>query len=196
MTDQTPPSEPTTESGAVPEMAPPPAPSGWVQPAAPPPMPPASEWVMPAAARQGGAVSGLSKIGALVLVLFGLFWTVIGALFVVSGNLIKDTINLSQDFGDLGNAVAGILFVFGIAILVIAIVEVLVGIFAWRGSGLARVLGILYGLLFGLGSLFVMSGARQAEAGASGSPAIVLIVFGVGYLYVLVAFLFRWRQSA
>jgi hypothetical protein len=191
MTDQTPPTDPTPETPPVP-----PAPSGWVQPAAPPPMPPASDWVMPASAVQRGAVSGLSKLGALVLIIFGVLWALIGALFVVSGNFLKDTINLTQDYGELGNAVAGILFVFGIVILVIAIVEILVGVFAWRGSSLARILGILYGLLFGLGSLFVATGARQADATASGGPGIVLIVFAVGYLYVLAAFLLRWRQAA
>jgi hypothetical protein len=159
-------------------------------------MPPASEWVMPAAAAQQGGVSALSKVGALVLIVFGVLWAIFGALFVVAGNFIKDTINLSQDYGELGDAVAGVLLVFGIAILVIAIVEVLVGVFAWRGSGLARVLGVLYGLLFGLGSLFLVTGARQADAASGGSPAIVFVAFAVGYLYVVAAFIFRWRRPA
>lgn len=191
MTDQGPSIEPTPET-----LPAPPAPSGWVQPAAPPPMPPASEWVMPAAAAQQGGVSALSKVGALVLIVFGVLWAIFGALFVVAGNFIKDTINLSQDYGELGDAVAGVLLVFGIAILVIAIVEVLVGVFAWRGSGLARVLGVLYGLLFGLGSLFLVTGARQADAASGGSPAIVFVAFAVGYLYVVAAFIFRWRRPA
>jgi hypothetical protein len=191
MTDQTPPTEPMPEAPPTP-----PAPSGWVQPAAPPPIPPASEWVMPAATAPGGGISGLSKLGALVLIVFGALWALFGALFVVAGNFIKDTLNLSADFGDLGDAVAGILFVVGIAVIVVAIVEILVGVFAWRGSGLARVLGVLYGLLFGLGSLFLMTGARQADAASSGSPAIIFIVFAVGYLYVVAAFIFRWRQTA
>ena len=52
--------------------------------------------------------------------------------------------------------------------MVIALAEVLTGIFAWRGSA----------------------------TGASSRPALILLVFAIGYLYALGVFTVRWRRRA
>jgi hypothetical protein len=190
MTDQQPPNAPPPEAPvAPPAPAAPPPPSGWGQP----PAPPASAWVAPVAARQQGPVTGLAKLGALVLVVFGLLWALIGVLFVVAVSAIRDLADLGPGFRDLA---AGLFVGIGIVILFIALVEILAGIFAWRGSGLGRFIGIVYGLVFGGGTLLpVLQGSQTDVAGAQGG-ALFLLVFAVGYLYTLVVFLFRWRRAA
>ena len=56
----------------------------------------------------------------------------------------------------------------GVVILVIGIVEVLAGIFSWRGSGWARVVGIIYGLLLGLLFVAGLFGPRSSVSDVNG----------------------------
>jgi hypothetical protein len=147
----------------------------------------------PAAARQG-PVSGLAKLGAVVLIIFGLLWAVIGALLVVASRAISDLVG-AQGFGEFGDFAAGLFGAIGIGILVIALIEILAGLFAWRGSGLARFAGIVYGLVFGAGSLLVATSSRGTDAAAAQGGALFIGVFAIGYLYTLVVFIFRWRRA-
>jgi hypothetical protein len=154
----------------------------------------------PAAARQG-PVSGLAKLGALVLFVFGVLWALIGGLLLVAGGAIRDQLGFAQDFGqpfgqDFGDLAAGLFVGIGIVILFIALVEILAGIFAWRGSGLARFAGIVYGLVFGVGSLLVAAGGRGTDAAAAQGGVLFMAVFAIGYLYTLLVFIFRWRRAA
>lgn len=203
--DQQPPTTP--QPSAPPEPAAPPpvqAASGWAQPPPPPPQAPSgwgqapaagTAWVMPQDAAIQGAVTGLSKLGAVVLILFGALWTLIGLLFVLIGAGIN---SLGDSFGDpnglvgLGDVVGGVLVGFGVVILAISLVEIATGVFAWRGNGPARVVGIAYGLLFGLGCLFsAVAGTRSDEARGG---AVFLLVLAIGYLYTAAVFIVRWRQ--
>ena len=91
-----------------------------------------------------------------------------------------------------GGVIAGI----GVVVLVIAVVEVLTGFLAWRGSGFARVLGILYGLVFGGLTLLAAAGSSgRAEVAGSGAGMVSLVV-GLAYLYTAVIFIIRWRSPA
>ncbi|TMD31093.1 MAG: hypothetical protein E6I94_03450, partial [Chloroflexi bacterium] len=88
-----------------PAPASPPAQPAWGQP----PAAPASQWVQPptvAAAR--GSVTGLAKIGAVILILFGLLWTLFWGAVVVLGAALKGTFDqFGTGVGDtLGGAVA------------------------------------------------------------------------------------------
>ena len=74
--------------------------------------------------------------------------------------------------------------------------EILTAIFAWRGNALARVMGILYGLVFGIGSLLAALGGLRSEADGAAGGAAVLLAFAIGYLYVLGAFTVSWRRRA
>ena len=220
---------------ATQRMEPPPLP-GYGQPP-PPPAPPMSTapvpppaagtpgwtgpvsgqpaWTLPA----GGSsttyvvaqpgVTGLAKLGALVLILFGLFWTLVGGALLLVGRALTDTDipELQQtiivngeviSYAELAvNIAAGI----GVVILVLAVLEVLVGIFAWRGSGFARFIGTLYALIFGIPLLLAAlggSGSRDVGGATTNttSGVVVLLVLAIAYLYVAIVFIFRWRSRS
>ncbi len=172
---------------AAPTDAPPTAaPPAWVAPAA------ASGWVAPAETPRGH-VTGLAKLGALILLLMGTFWTLAGVGLIAAGGAIKDSID-SSEFRGLGDIASGALIATGTGVAIFAIVEILVGIFAWRGHGFARVLGILYGLVFGVGALSVGLGARSNATSGTAAGVGILVAIAVAYLYVALVFLVRYRS--
>jgi hypothetical protein len=130
-----------------------------------------------------------------VLIVFGALWAVIGALLLVASGVIRDMVGSVSGLG-VGDLAAGLFVGIGIAILFVALVEILAGLFAWRGSGLARFAGIVYGLVFGVGSLLVATGGGGTDAAASQGGALFIGLFAAGYLYTLVVFIFRWRRAA
>ena len=180
-----------------PSGAPVSAPSG---PPMAPPAPPPSAWVTAPVQQSRGGVTGLAKLGALVLVLFGLFWSLIGAALLVAGGLatsILEQMDLEgMDQGQLGDILGGAIAGFGIVILLIAIVEVLVGIFAWRGSGFARMLGILYGLGFGGITLLAALGSSQSAEVSAAGGGVATLAIAIAYLYVALVFIVRYRARA
>jgi hypothetical protein len=202
----TPPAAWQPTPSAAPPQAPPPPPAGWTAPpSAPPPSapPPPAVWAAaaPPPVRSGG-VTGLAKLGALILFLMGILWSLIGLAFVVGGGFLTQILEGVEveglGEGVFGNILAGLAVGVGLVILVIAIMEAIVGILSWRGSGFARVMGILYGLLFGLGTLSsVMSASQVPEASADGAGGgIVAIVIAIAYLYVAIVFIFRYRSAS
>jgi hypothetical protein len=138
------------------------------------------------AAELQGPIGTLSRRGAVALVALGVLWALVGAVILL----------FRPDEGDDSFFRAPI----GIAMLIPALVQVVTGIFAWRGSGLARAVGILLGLVFGVGSVF---GALAAVSPLTSTGAlrtvpllVVFIVGAAGYLYTLVVFIFRWHRAA
>jgi len=201
-----PPANPPAASAIPP--APPafaPAPPGAIaptQPAAPPAAPP-SAWIQPtpAVVRAQGGVTGLSKVGALFLFLVGLVWTLVGIVGVVAAGVFRSLVEnmnleglegVSQ--GQVADIFAGAVIGIALVILVIAIVEMLVGIMAWRGSGFARMLGVLYGLFFGLTGILAAQGATQSDQDTA-RGGLILLVLAAGYLYTAAVFAVRWRSA-
>jgi hypothetical protein len=181
---------------AAPAAAEPAAPTGWVQPP-PAPAPAPGQWVMPPAAVTRGGVTGPAKLGALVLIVFGVLWALLGVVIILSGSVITSLPGFGDQIGNLQlSSLTGIIVGVGIVILFIALVEVLAGIFAWRGSGLARFIGMVYGLVFGLGTLLSVAQASQASSADTRGGGLFLLVFAIGYLYVLAVFIFRWRRRS
>ena len=174
--------------GYQPQQVPPP---GWGQPQQGW-APPGGMWV-----QMKQPVTGLAKIGALYLALLGLLIALLGAVFiiggVVGGAALQDSITSNGLDSTLGNAVAGIAIVIGGFVLIIGVLHLLSGIFAWRGAGVARVLGVIFGLIFGgLG----LVGALGSTANASTASAGVLTwAIVIGYLYTAVVFIFVWKQK-
>jgi hypothetical protein len=165
-------------------------------PGTPQPPPPATAWVMSTDVGQRGPVSGLAKLGALILILFGVLWTLIGGGFLLLGGIAK---NLGDQTGisGLGDLAGDVLAIFGIVILVVALVEIATGLFAWRGTGFARFVGILYGLVFGLGTLLpVLGSSRTSTTTDTTGGVAVLLVFAVGYLYTALVFIVRYRDRS
>jgi len=196
-----PPSPPGSMSAA------PPTPTGPMSAAPPPPPSPTPGWVGPASAQPVWSqpavgysytpkvgVTRLAKLGALVLILFGLLWAVIGGALLAVGGALTSANEPTGFFpvGFLAGLAAGI----GIAILVVAIIEVVIGVFAWRGSGFSRFIGTIYALVFGIGSLLIALGGGQNSTDSTAnttSGVVILLVFAIGYLFTALAFIFRWK---
>ena len=185
-----------TEQAPPPQSPPPVAPSGWSQPA--PAGPTGAGWVQPAAAGAYGPVTGLAKVAGIVILLFGLFWGAIGGLILLAGGLTKAGSG-STSFAQFGDAVGNFIAGFGIVILVLAIIELIAGIGILMSKDWARVAGIVYSLIFGVGSIFIVlagvgAGNADSGTGAAASTLVFGLVFLVGYLYALFALGMRWRS--
>ena len=178
------------------EYAPPaqPAPGGWAQPG-----PTATGWVVPVVAARG-PVTGLAKIAGLILLVFGLLWTGIGALFVLGGAAAKVG-GSNAGIPGLGNAVGDFIAGFGIVILVIAVIEILGGIGVMLSREWGRIIGICYALIFGFGSVFIVAGGAsannvRADTTGGGVALVIGLVFLLGYAYALIVLMARWRGRA
>lgn len=155
---------------------------------------------MPAGAMMPGATStrpgttGLAKIGSLFLTITGLLIGLLGALIVLLGSAFADQL---EPIGLGARAIGAVIAFFGVVLITIGIVQVLTGIFSWRGAGVARVLGVIFGLLLGLiflGSATTTQVSTTTGETASGGP--VAWVLAIGYLYTAVVFVFAYRQKS
>jgi hypothetical protein len=156
-----------------------------------------SQWVRPSAAAARGPVTGLSKIGAVILLINGILWTLIWGAVVALGAAAKGSLD-SMGGTAFGDAVGGALAAVGIFFLVIAVLELLVGVGAWMGKEWGRIGGIVYSLLFGGVLLFSglsALGARSDAANATGG-ALILLAFAAAYIYTLIVLAVRWRGRA
>ena len=189
-----PPASPTP-----PPIAPPP--SAW-QPAAPPPpgYVPApggvpGQWAAPPAGmmwvQQKTPTTLLAKIGAVFLMITGILIGVLGAFVVLGGSVIR---NIGG--GDsVSTAVGGAVAIFGVIIVLIAILQLLSGIFGWRGAGPARVLGVIYGILFGLIALAGGGGTTDPSTGVTTGGGPLAYLVAIGYLYTAIIFIFAYKQK-
>ncbi len=175
-------------------------PAGWVQQQQQPLQgwaPPQQGWVQPGMVATQGPVTPLAKIGALVLILFGLFWAAIWGIVAVggaaatSGGLVQIPGAGSIDLSAVANAI----LIFGLVMAIIAVLEIVIGVFSWRGGGAARLFGVIYALLFGGVSLLIGVSARGETVPGSSSGAIFFLIFAVGYLYTAAVFVFAFRKS-
>ena len=175
------------------QYAPPPAPSGWAQPA------PASQWVQPTGVQ--GPVSGLGKLGGLIIALIAALWIFFGVLVVVGGALTKglfDSLGSGNQFSD---AVGGAIAVVGVIILVFAVIEFLGGLGALFGKDWGRVISIIFGLLFGVACLLIgvsaLAGGRSADSDVASSAiggALFFLAHAVLYLLAVILLMARWRR--
>jgi hypothetical protein len=141
-------------------------------------------------------VTGFSKAAGLILIIYSLLWILVGAALIFIGRTFLGSATTRPDLGiDLDALSAGVA-VFGVILLVLGIVQLLAGVFAWRGSGAARVLGVIFGLLWGLlfllGALGGASSSQTNDATASG--LVFTLVLAAGYLYSAGALMFAWRR--
>jgi hypothetical protein len=151
-------------------------------------------------AGQKGPVTILAKFAGIILLVFGLLWTAIGVVIVLGGAAAKVGGN-SAGIPVVGNAVGDFLAGFGIVILVIAIIEVLGGVGVILSKDWGRIIGIIYALMFGVGSVFIVLGgvsaSKNVDTGSGGAVTLIVgLVFLLGYLYSLFALGVRWRGRA
>lgn len=182
------------EQQTPPAGQPAPAQGGWGQPPAQPP----AGWAQPQPQPSyRPSTTGLAKLGSLILILWGLLFTLLGGVTVAGGALFRDALRsmAGQDLegGQFADALGAGLAIIGVIVLVIALAEVLVGIFSWRGSGFARVLGIIYGLLFGL---TLLAGSLGAPTDGSNGGGVVGLVLAGSYLYTAFIFIVAYRSRA
>lgn len=184
-----PPPPPQYAPPPAPQYAPPPqpVPGSWAQPA-----PAGSQWVMPPA--QQGPVTLLSKFAGIIILLFGLGWTAIGALITFGGAVVS-TASDNSAFSQLGDAFGGVIAGLGIVILVIAIIELLGGIGILLSKSWGRIIGIAYSLIFGAGSLLIALGGGRASDTTNAGPGVLIfgVVCFVLYAYSLIVLMARWR---
>jgi hypothetical protein len=181
-----PPATPTPPAAPPPSPWPPAPESGPGQPAIPPGM-----MLVPI---QKPPVTTLARVGALFLATTGLLAVIIGALFVILGRALTGN---NSVFDDTLGDVAGVAFVvLGAIIVVFFGLQFLAGIFAWRGSGVARVIGVIYGLFFGLLGLAGTLNARGAASGVRTGGGVLGVLIAVGYLYTAIVFIAAWRRKA
>jgi hypothetical protein len=179
----------------APVPAAPPA-TGWNQP---PAAPATTGWVQPSAAAARGPVTGFAKIGAVVLVVNGILWTLFWGAIVLLGAAAKGSLDSLGGGTALGDSIGGAIAAVGIFFLVIAVLELIVGVASWMGKEWARIGGIVYALLFG--GVLLLSGLSALGAGNStgtntAASALVILAFAIAYIYTLVVFAVRWRGRA
>jgi hypothetical protein len=118
-----------------------------------------------------------------------------GLVVLVGGAALRDI----RDTAGLGDAIGGAMAVLGIIIAVIGVLQLLSGLFAWRGSSGGRAGGIIFGLLFGVfGLLGLISALRVndlTDSGSTGGSLVFSLILAVGYLYTAAVFLFAFRQK-
>lgn len=175
------------------QYAPPPAPSGWAQPA------PASQWVQPSAVQ--GSVTGLAKLGGLIIALIAALWIFFGVLIVIGGAVTKGLFDSVGSGTQLSDAVGGAIAVVGVIILVIAIIEFIGGLGALFGKDWGRVISVIFGLLFGVVSLLIgvsaLAGGRSASSDVATSAvggALFFLAHAVLYLFATIVLMARWRR--
>jgi hypothetical protein len=127
-----------------------------------------------------GPVTPWTKIGAVFLDVMGVLIIVGGLFAIVGGAAIRDIGDIGDTAG-FGDAVGGALAILGVILVVIGVLQLLSGLFAWRGSSGGRVGGIIFGVLFGLFGLLGLIGSGRSSD-TTGSIVISLIL-AVGYLY-------------
>jgi hypothetical protein len=163
-----------------------PQPQGWAQPQ--------QGWVQPGYAVRG-PTTNLARLGAVFLDVMGILFILFGLLVLLGGAALRDI----GDSAGFGQAVGGAVAVLGIVLAVIGALQLLSGLFAWRGSGGGRAGGIIFGLLFGLfGLLGLISSLRvnSITGGAdTGGGLVVSLVLTIGYLYTAAVFLFAFREQ-
>ena len=119
------------------------------------------------------------SIMAILAFLFGLLITLLGALFIVGGAAVSNSV--SSSFGLL---VGGALAVLGAIVLLFGLLYIVFAIGAWKLKGWAWWLGLIGSVLFILGGIASYSAASSAGTSTGGS-LVSLVVAVVIFVYLV-----------
>lgn len=151
-----------------------------------------SGWTVRADTADGGRVTVVSRVAAVILGLFGAGFVWVGVLAVFTG--------LNPSGGDPGYVVTefgqGVRSVFvtgGFVVAVLAAVEVVAAVAVWMGRAWGRILGVLYAAVFGVGSLLVL--LTSVDRGPSATGVALVAGWFAAYAFVAVALIARWRRQ-
>jgi hypothetical protein len=165
------PDYPTGEPSPPPASAPGPPgwgyPEGYVAPAPP----------VPAPARPGSVTAA-----AVILIVLGVLVGLFGALSLLAGALfptVADSPEFRDQFGNVSDALGGLLLTFGIVLLAYGGLQVITGIFVRPGRGWARISGLVVAVL---GILISLVGVLPGE-GSSAGVSLVFVALVAAYAY-------------
>jgi uncharacterized membrane protein (DUF2068 family) len=137
-----------------------------------------------------GRVRGPARLAAVILLLFGIWFAILGGLTIEAA--LDPSGFMGRQIGDaFGAGTRGTVAFIGIAVLLVAILEVAGAIGAWRGRTWGRILGVVYAIVFALGSAVVLIVTHGP------SPTSVALVVGVliAYSFVGLVLAVRWPHS-
>jgi hypothetical protein len=195
-----PPADAPTPAAAPPAYTPP---TYTPPPIAPPAAQPTVAWAPPpTTAAAVGQRTTLSLAAGILLVLLGVFGTLISLLILTIGREFARSFDFSTLPGfDTGNSdpgaiVGSVITFFGIVLLVCAVFYIVGGVGVLRTKSWGRVIGIIIGILAGLFWLASLASSGQVNSEAArSSPLFALILLAV-HAYVAIALLFFWRNRS
>jgi hypothetical protein len=172
-----------------PPPGPPPIPSAALPPGSP--GRPGAASISPSATVAQGPITGLARLAAVILLLFGVWFAILGALTILAA--LDPSGFMGRQIGDAFGAVArGTVVFVGIGVLLVAIVEIAAAIGIWRGAGWGRVLGSVYAIVFALGSAGVLV---LTHGPSTGSMALAVGIL-IAYIFVALVLAVRWRNRS
>jgi hypothetical protein len=165
--------------------APPPGP-GWAAPAQS-----ASGWVLPDSTGRKGVVTRLGRLAGLIVALIGALWVCFGGLLILGALVVQGLEIQMEEQGYSGVDFKSLLIVVGIVIICLALVEFIGGVGALLQQEWGRIIGIIYALMFGVGSALAL---LEYLTGRPSEPLAILFgIHLVAYVIVVVILLGRWR---
>jgi hypothetical protein len=189
------PAEPTPST-------PPPAPPAYTPPTVPPPTAPSEPAVAwapaPAPPARQEQRTTLSLVAGILLVVLGVFGTLIGLLIVTIGRGVIQAFDFrgmpgTENIQDPNALVSGVIAFFGIFLLVCSTFYIVGGVGVLRSKNWGRVIGIVIGILAGL----LWLGSLTSGSAVSGRNDLVfpLVLLAI-HAYVAIVLLFFWRNKA
>ena len=136
-----------------------------------------------------GTVGELAITAGVLLLLWGLLWTVGGiALIAVSNVTGLITDNLGQNLAD---SIHNVVVVVGVVVLIIGLLQLLSALGVWLHKSWARIIGILFAILGTLFGLAAVAGSAQNRTGinsstTTGSGMVGALVVLISYAFILV----------
>jgi hypothetical protein len=145
-------------------------------------------WAAGAATEYGYKTSVLAIIAGIVLLLWGLLWTLGGIAAIALSNV---TGLITDQFGQsVADSIHNVIVVVGVVILIIGLLQLLSALGVWLHKSWARILGILFGILGTLFGLAAVAGAAQDRTGVSsantGNGMAGALVILISYAFILV----------
>jgi hypothetical protein len=135
---------------------------------------------------------GAVTAAAVILIVLGVLVALFGVLAVLAGAIfptVADSPEIRGQFGQVSEALGGLLLAFGIIVLAYGVLEVVTGIFLLPGRAWARITGLILAVL---GILFSLLGVLPGEGGAGTSIVFVALLAAYGYVAWVLASRGSW----
>jgi hypothetical protein len=138
---------------------------------------------------------GSVTASAVILIVLGVLVALFGLLSLFAGAVlpsVADSPEFREQFGDLSDALGGLLLTLGVIVLAYGVLELVTGIFLLSGRGWARITGLVVAVL---GILFSLVGVLPGEGGAGTSIVFVVLLAAYGYVAWVLASTGSWFRT-